>query len=197
MSCTTKLSVSILRDCDEPNVAGIEQEILLISVDDLLASGITKDVTTPNSLLTDIACESGTQGYKIDGIKQIIRYTNSFVTSEDSLNGVKHMIEGIRIYDQSQEARDQINRLIAGGRFFAVLERKWKGVDDDDAFLFFGIEHGLELLDLSDASNENDGCTVISLGTPEGFKEPYLPHVLLETDYDTTKAAFDLFFATA
>lgn len=191
------ITADVLHDCDNVPVAGIEQKLILINYDDLLASGITFDVTTPSTLITDIALEAGKTGYLVENIKQIMNYTNSLEYTEDSENGIIHSINGIRFYDPSASGRDQLNKLIRGAKVYAVLETKWKGTDGESAFKFFGLNYGLELKELIDNSNENDGTVVISLGTPQGFKEPFLPHILLDTDYDTTKTAFDNKFAAA
>ena len=79
----------------------------------------------------------------------------------------------------------------------AIVEKKWKGTDNENAFKVFGLVHGLEISELTDNSRENDGTSVITLSTPAGFKEPKVPHQLLETDYDTTKTAFDNKFEAA
>lgn len=198
MSCASKISAAITRDCVNPALAGVDNTVgvLLINKEDLLITNITEDVTYPNALLTDITLNSGTQGYLIEGFKRMITYTNPFVSAEDAINGVRHTIK-MPWLDTSAEGRAQLNKLLAGQRFYAVLERNWKGVDQEDAFLFFGYKLGLELVEFVDESETTDGVPMITIGTPEPYKEPYLPHVLLETDYATTKTAFDAFFAEA
>lgn len=198
MACTIKIAAAVTRDCANLPVAGVDNAsgIVLINKEDLLKSGITKNATIPNALLDDIALNSGTQGYKLDGFKRMISYTNPLVIAEDSINGVRHTIK-FPWFDLSAQGRAELNKVIAGQRFYIVLERNWKGTDEDDAFLFFGIEHGLELVELVDESEATDGVPMVTLGTPDGYKEPYLPHVLLDTDYATTKTAFNLGFPTA
>lgn len=197
MSICENISADILRDCTNKPVRGIEQSLVLINVDDLPASGITFDGTNPSSLITALSLASGKTGYKIDGIKNIMNYTNSFENGEDAESGVMHSIAGIRINDPSAAIRAEINKFIGGAKVFAVLERKWKGTNNASAFLFFGLKFGLELTELADASNENDGTTVLTLSTPTGDKEPYLPHIYLDTDYDTSKTTFNNKFAAA
>lgn len=196
MSCVTALSQDILRDCQNPPVAGIEQKIVLISRSLLPRTGITKNATNPNELLDAITLTSG-QGYIIEGQKQHLTYTNPFDVSADQRNGMKHTIAGIRWYDQTPAGRQQLNKLMAGENVFGVLERKWKGASSAHAFLFFGIEYGLEISEGNENAEENGGLALISLATPGDYQEPYLPHILLDTDYATTKTAFDNGFAAA
>jgi hypothetical protein len=190
-----RVSDDVVVDCDNIPVGGIEQRLTLINVDDLTSAGITLDVTNPTSLITGLELLPNKVGYEIQGIKQIMKFTNAAEIPEDSFNGMKHQLIGIKFFDNSEECRTQINKYLAGAKVFAVLERKWKGPDNKYAFLFFGMKFGLELAELVDNSDENDGAIMISLATPAGFKEPYLPHIYRDTDYETSKTAFNNKFA--
>ena len=195
MSVCAKIGADIVKDCDNTPVMGIEQRLVLINVEDLPATGIEFDVTLPSALITGITLNALKTGYEVQGIKQIMSYTNGLETAEDSENGIKHALSGIRIYDPSEQTRNQVNKFVRGARVFAVLERKWKGEANAHAFLFFGLKFGLELSELTDSSNENDGTIVMGLSTPAGFKEPYLPHIYRDTDYPTSLTAFNNKFA--
>lgn len=189
MSICAKIGENILYDCNNRSVQGIEQRIVLINEADLLASGITFDALLPNALITDISLVVGKIGYEIQGIKQIMNYTNSLVADENSEDGVKHSITGIKIFDPSEKIRSEINKYIAGAKVYAVLERKWKGIDNKHAFLFFGLKFGLMLSEMKDDSA--DGVISISLSTFGKFKEPYLPHIYRDVDYATSLTAFN------
>ena len=193
MSICAKISQDVAFDCDNPPVSGIEQKIILVNRDDI--ENVVYDATSPGELITDITLKTGTTGYEIQGIKQVMGYSNTLVTEENSLNGVTHSIDGIRFYDPSVESQKTINDFINGANVVAIVEKKWKGVDSANSFKVFGLVHGLEITDLTDNSRENDGTSVITLSTPSGYKEPKVPHQLLETDYATTKTAFDNKFA--
>ena len=188
-----KIAEDFLYNCDNRTVQGMEQKLILINEADLSASGITFDATYPNSLITAINLNTGTSGFEVQGIKQIMNFTNTLVAEEASEDGVTHSITGIRIYDPSEEIRNEINKYIAGATVYAVIERKWKGTDNKHAFLFFGLKFGLTVSELTEDSAE--GTIVMSLSTTGGQKEPYLPHVYRDTDYATSKAAFDNKFA--
>ena len=196
MNICAKMGQDVLRSCDNKPVKGIEQRLVLINTEDLPATEISFDATLPSSLITHLQLASGKTGYEVQGIKQIMNYTNSIEVSEDSENGVKHSLAGIRIYDPSETTRNEVNKFIAGAKVYGVLERKWKGEDNAHAFLFFGLKFGLELTELVDSSNENDGTIVMTLSTPAGFKEPYLPHIYRDTDYQTSLTAFNNKFAS-
>lgn len=189
MSVCAKIGKDVVYDCNNRSVQGIEQRLVLINESDLIASGITFDVLLPNSLITGITLVTGKIGYEIEGIKQIMNYSNSLVADDNSEDGVKHSITGIKIYDPSEDIRNEINKYIAGAKVYAVLERKWKGVDNEHAFLFFGLKFGLMLSEMKDDSA--DGVISISLSTYGKFKEPYLPHIYRDTDYPTSLTTFN------
>jgi hypothetical protein len=197
MACTTKIAQAIARNCATPNQMGLEQEILLINHADLLKANIDLNSSTPNSLIDDITLNSGTQGYMLEGFKKMIRYNNTFVGSQETSNGVIHTLENIPWYDQSAAGLNELSKLQDGARVYVVVKRIFQGVDQESAFRFFGYDYGLELTDFVEASNENDGVPLITLGTPDGFKEQYLPRILLDTDFATTNTAFAAFFAEA
>lgn len=187
----SEIENDILRLCTDQPVANLEQKVLLVQASLLPASGITFDGSNPNSLITALVMTSG-DGRLVEGImnKTWINNGNTFVNPADGSPGFIHQLNGIRILDPSQEKRDEINKLATGGAtVFAIVERKWRGPSDLDAFLFHGLKFGLVIPDggIIDNSNENDGALVITLQTPEGFKEPWMPHVYLDTDYATTE----------
>lgn len=195
-SICAKISKDIQRNCDDKPVAGMEQRLVLINCDDLPYTGIGFDEDYPNALINLIKLNGNTTGYEVQGIKQIMKFTNSLEKNDEGEDGTTHSITGIRFYDPSEEARDEINKFIGGARVFAVLETKWKGVENKYAFKFFGLKFGLELSELTEASAENDGTVVMSLKTPNGFKEPYLPHIYRDTDYETSLTTFNNKFAS-
>lgn len=190
----SEIENDILQDCANKPVAHLEQKVLLIPASKLPSTGITFDGSYPNALITDIALNTAETGELIEGImnKTWINNGNTFVNPADGSPGFIHMLNGIRILDPSHEKRDEINKLAVGGAtVFAIIERKWKGTSSEDAFLFHGLKFGLSIPDggIIDNSNENDGALVITLQTPEGFKEPHMPHVYLDTNYATTQTA--------
>lgn len=195
-SICKKISRDLLRDCNRKPIPGMEQRIVLINYDDLKSSGIILDDTNPNSLIKQLRLIPGNKGFMIDSIKQIMNFTNSLEKNDEGEDGVTHAITGIRISDPSEEIRDEVNKFIGGAKVFAVIETKWKGVNNKHAFKFFGMQFGLELSELTEGSKENDGTIVMSLKTPTGFKEPYLPHIYRDTDYNTSLTAFNNRFAS-
>lgn len=193
--CAGEITAGFLFDCDAPPIAGIEQKLVLINVEDV--TSIVDAVAPLNkSQITDIILAATKTGYEVQGVKQVLNFTNSLDAPETSSNGVIHSLS-LRVFTPSVEARAEINNFIQGSKVFAVVERKNKGTDKVDAFLFFGQRHGLILSELTDDANENDGTIGLVLSTPPGLREPFLPKVYLDTDYATSKTAFDNLFEAA
>lgn len=191
--CTDPIVSDLLFNCDNPPVAGLQPEIVLINVDQL--DSFTKDGALPDSLLTNITLNAAQTGYRIEGVKSVFNHSNTIDIPEDSLNGVLHSLS-VRVYNKTAEGRDQVNKLIQGSKVYAVVKRKDGGNDANDAaFLVFGIDHGLVVSDMTDDANENQGTILLTLSTPPNVRETYLPHVLLITDFDTTNTAFENKFA--
>lgn len=130
----------------------------------------------------------------IEGVqnKNVLNHSNTFTNPADGTPGFVHMLQGIKILDPSVEKRQAIEELMAGGgSYYAITERLWKGTSSEDAFLFYGFDCGLHVPDggLVDNSNENEGTMMLTLQTPEGFKETGLPKIVKLTDYATTVTA--------
>ena len=184
------LGADILADCINRPVAGVEQKLVLFPLDTLTTYTQTDGLATAMTL--------SAAGFVIDGINDVLRFENSFVRPAESQAGFKHSLPGIIIRNISVATRNEINKLLVGGKkYAAVLERRAKGAAKADAFLVFGPTYGLEVPDggFVDNSNENDGMMVLTLTSPDFAKEPRVPDVLLLTDYATTKTASDAGFA--
>jgi hypothetical protein len=192
-----KISQDIFNNCIDKPVKGIKQRLMLINSADLPLTGINFSSTVPSSLIEQLTLAAGKRAFEIQGLKQIMKFTNTGEFPEDSNNGVIHSISGIRFQDPSELIRAEINNFLNGANVYAVLHRNWTGEENKQAFLFFGLKFGLEASELIEDSGENDGTSVLSLSTPSGFSEPYMPHIFRDTDYATSLTAFNNKFASA
>jgi hypothetical protein len=77
--------------------------------------------------------------------------------------------------------------------FIVVIENNFRGETGNAAFEIYGLDVGLELVEMetnkSDA--ETQGAYVLTLRTPELYKEPHLPATFYVTSYAATKALFN------
>lgn len=197
MSCLTdKISADIAVDCDNLTIAGIEEDILLIPHGDVDKTSSVIDETN-NMLITTLKCKPGTSGYLLEGVKQTNGYNSEFVPGDDqTLDKHRHGIRG-RILTPSAANRQQYNKLGKGESYLAIVNKKYKGADSEDAFLVLGWDQGIYLTEGTESSYENDAAIVLAMASKDTMLELDSPRVLLETDYDTTLTAFNNKFAEA
>jgi hypothetical protein len=195
MACDGLITADILYDCDNSPLGGLETDVLLFNVEDLDIAALTVDAQN-GDIVTNFQLLTGKTGFLLQGVKQINSASSELVKKEFSSDKHKHVFNGV-VLNVSAANKKQINIMSGGSKYIAVIDRKWKGEDNKEAFLILGLESGLELLTATWNSNENDGVLQFSLESTDGFEEPKLPNTLLETDYATTKAAFDNKFVQA
>ena len=188
MACEGLISADLLYDCTNPPVGGLETDVVLINVADLDRAAITYDATNKD-IVTNLQLLPATTGYLFQGIKQINTASSELVKKEFSSDKEKHSFNGV-LLNVSAENKGQINQFKDGGKYVAVVNRKWKGAANAEAFLILGLEVGLEIETQTWNSDENDGTLQFVLSSAEGFEEPRLPNTLLETNYATTLIAF-------
>lgn len=194
MACSDKLAADILKDCNNAPVAGLEVDVLLFNREDVDFGSLTYDATN-DLILTNFQLLSGSTGFKLEGIKQSNGASSELVV-KDYTNAYKHMISGA-IVAPSAENMLSLEQIMNGGSYVAIVERKWKGTNGDDAFLVLGLDAGMIASSSTWNSKENSGIELFELASEDQYEEPRKPRVLLETDYATTKAAFDNKFVQA
>lgn len=195
MACDGLLTSDILFDCDNAPKGGIEVDVLLFNREDIDIDAVTFDASN-KLLMTNFQLKSGKTGYLLQGVKQIQSAAAELVKKETSVDAFKHIFNGV-ILNFSAANKLEIQSMAEGASLVAVIELKWKGASNADAFQVLGYDAGLELNTLAWNTNENDGTVSIELSSVDGFEEPKMVMTLLETDYSTTKTAFDAKFAEA
>lgn len=185
MPCITDINKDLLFDCDNLPSAGIEKNVLLVNRQDI--NYTTSPVTGG---VVDVNLKPGTEGFMIEGIKQINSYNYEVTVNTDSLNRVTHSFIG-RIYDLSPENKAQINAFVNGANVVAIVENLAKGADQLNAFEVLGFENGLEISEGAKNSLENDGAFVLTLSSNEQTLESKVPLTFLDTDFATTKTKFE------
>lgn len=194
MACEGLITADILFDCANPSVGGLETDVLLINADDINIATTTTD-STNKIKLTNLALKATKTAFLLQGVKQINGTSCELVKKEFGPDKFKHAFTGV-ILNPSAANKLQATHLSEGGKYVVVVEQKWKGASNADAFQVYGLKSGLELMTLTYNSKENDGTISFTLESTEGFEEPTVPMTLLETDYATTKTAFDAKFAS-
>lgn len=196
MSCLTDtLAANIAVNCDYLSIAGIESDVVIIPKANIDRTASTFDAAN-RMLMTNLQCKSGTSGFKIEGIKQLQGYNQEFVPSDDSLDRYRHVFEGV-IMTPSAENRLQASKLAKGEAYVVVINKKYKGENDEDAFVVLGWDSGLYVTALTENSRENDAAIRFTLSSKDISLEYDAIRNLLQTDYATTLADFDTQFAEA
>lgn len=196
MGCLSeKLSADLLANCDHLSVTGIEADVILIplSLVDKAASTIN---ATNRILLDNLACTTGNTGLKLEGVKQLNGYNWEFVPSEETTDKYRHIFSGI-ILTPSAENRLEASKMAKGESYLVVVNKKYKGENQEDAFLVLGWDTGLYVTEMTENSKESDAAIKFTLSSKDDSLEYDMPRLLLETDYATTLAAFTNKFATA
>lgn len=195
MACEGLITADMLFDCANAPIGGIEPNVLLFNTLDIDYTTITRDGTNPD-IVTNFQLKTGKTGYLLQGVKQVNVAMSELVKKEFSNDKRKHTFNGV-VFNASAANKAQLNEMAKGGKYAVMVERKWKGVNNAEAFLIYGLDSGMELTTEVHNTNENDGVLQFSLASADGYEERYLPSTVLETDYATTKTAYDAKFVQA
>lgn len=181
------LTDDILNNCDNEFVGGGSENLILFNYRDIL----DYDVNVDNGQIIegiDLTTSPQAKGYLIQGFKQSVEETRSVVANPFK-NYYNHQFV-FRVFGNTPEVKKQIEGL-ANGRFVAIYENNYKGVDGNAAFELYGKVQGLVCTVMEAAKNDADsqGAYVITLSTPDNNKEPNLPAtVYVGGSYTATKA---------
>lgn len=192
--CEEDLAGDILRSCNDNNVGGIETDVLLFNKKDIDETQTTFDATN-GMIVTNFKLKAGKTGYLFQGVKQVNSVRSELVVKETSENKWKHAFLG-NIPNSSAVNKKRLSE-IDKSDIVAMVQTKFKGTDNKDAFQLFGYHVGMNLGESVYASNENDGAITINVASLDGYEEPKPPYTVLNTDYETTLTNFNNKFATA
>lgn len=195
INCEEKLTAAIQKDCDNKPKGGIEVGVIFYNFDDLDKGNTTFDGSN-DLIITNLATKSGTTGYLLDGIKQVNSASSELIKNEEGFDKHRHLFRGV-ILAPSAANKKRLDEIASGGRYVVIIEKKWKGTDQDDAFEILGYDAGLVIASVIWDTKESDGVIKFEIASEENFEEPKMPLNILETNYATTKTAFDGLFATA
>lgn len=195
IDCTGALTADILFDCENTAVGGIEQNVVLINQDDIDRATTTVDADN-RILLTNLQLKAGKTGYKLTGVKQSNGKAWELVKKENAPDKFKHTFSGV-IFNPSADNKEQADSLSKGAKYVVVVEQKWKGEGNADAFEVLGLNSGLELTTMTNNSKENDNMIMFELSSADGYEEVTMPKTLLDGTYAATKTVFDNKFVQA
>lgn len=194
-SCLTALTADLLVDCTDADITGLEERVVLINYADLEpGTGIVYSGGDPTTkIVTNINLQVGTTGYLLEGVRQLNSLLNENVIADDAVDKWRHSFVG-QVRNLNTNARIQMDN-IAGGRFLAVVEKRWKGTDNLAAFVVLGPQRGLRLTVGVENSSEAEGVYAFTIASEDNALESLGAPNFLDTDYATSLTEFNNLFA--
>jgi hypothetical protein len=192
--CDGLLTADILNDCENSAIAGIEADVLIFNNQEINRTATTFDAVK-KLLITDLVLNTGKTGFLLEGVKQVNALKMELVKKELGNDKYKHTFSFLILNptEANRRALDTMN----GGYFSVLVETKFKGALNAEPFLLGGYASGMQLLTATFATNENDGTISVEMSSVDGFEEPKPLFTVLDTDYATTKTAFNAKFVGA
>lgn len=190
-SCAATISDNIAKDCDKPLVPGYTGRGVLIDL-----SGnptITQSGTNPRTI-TAVALGTGVKCAVIDNSfgGQPLNGTNVQSNTDDGMMKYRKTVV-VQIPQRGSEISKAVVEPMSQNPlgYMAILEKKDRS--GNGSFEVVGFEQGLTANEDGITRNEyeNGGCTVATLSCNESMYE----YAFFDTDYETTKAAFDALVA--
>jgi len=190
MGCLDGLSDNFVSDvCLRPPVAGLEKTVKIVNLEDIDKAAVTFDVD--GVIITNFELLATKVAIELPGFKLSNNAAFTIVEKENLPNSFSHNFNGV-VTEFDAAARMNLRKLNADTRVVVLVENKFKGAAKAIAFEVYGYNSGLTLgTDTTRSVNENNGVLSLSLVSAPGEEEPHEPYIWFDTDYATTKAAFD------
>jgi len=187
--CTTAgLTTNISTDCDKPRIKGYEQIGLLILKSDIDMTATTVSSSNPR-IIDNLALKSTKTAAVVYNSKKNPLPFNGTQTvynrdADQYDKTVQFYYEGI-----GGAAALAVVEPLKDGDYVLILERKHKVSAGTGSFQVFGWQKGLSAGNEGGAQvqDEETGYWLMTMTT----QEPYAEIEWLDTNYATTKAAFD------
>lgn len=186
-ACGGSLSANLDMDCANPRVIGYEDVALIFNRDDIDWASVTTDASNPR-IVTAWAVKTGKKPYVIYNPR----------INPDSFNGTNNTFnQEANNYDKTVQfyyegiggdAAKNVVEPLKAGRYIIMLQRKDHA--GDGSFPLVGFQAGLTAT--AQVQDEENGYWLMTMTCKESMAEVSF----FDTDYATTKAAFDTLLAT-
>ena len=187
-NCLVGIDGDIIADCTDMPFAGLEANVRLINRNDIDFSATT--FNADKTICDTLVLLEDKVAFTLGGFKKSNDAGFKLVKKDTTNDGFEHELKGVA-FNRKPDTLDQINRLCKGNRIVAVVEYKHKGSTNTEAYMIYGIASGLELQEASHTANGNNATISLRLASAKDEEEPNVPCIFLDTDYATTKAAFE------
>ncbi len=193
MGCLDGLTDSFTSDvCANPPVAGLEQTVKIVNLADIDKASVTF-LTSDNIVIDNFVLTAPATAIELPGFKLSNNVSFTIAEKDNLPNSFVHNFSGV-VTEFDAAARMNVRKLNADVRVVVIVENKFKGdsTTKNIAFEVYGYHAGMSLsADTTRSAVENNGTLQLSLSSVEGEEEPTEPLIWFDTDYATTKAAFD------
>lgn len=181
MACNGEMLQSILFDCDNPAIGGVEEKIWAFNRSEVT---FTVDATNP-CRLTGFTVEATKNSFVIEAFKNTVDAGSDLVVSETSPDKWNQFVSAL----VKAKTADEIENIKSMNDLVFVVWTKDKGNNQEGAFEVFGRQTGMYKSAVTRRVNAEDGRYPLEFTNLAG-QESTCPHdVLLDTDYATTLAA--------
>lgn len=184
--CSSALSGNLASDCENTRIPGYEQIGVIFNRTDVDWANLALSATNPR-IIEDIAAATGKKPYALYNNKNNplpFDGTNTTYNSDTDQyeKTLQFYYEGI-----GGDVSADVVEPLKGGEYIAILQRKdHRG---DGSFQVFGFQSGLKAN--AQVQDETTGYWLITMAC----SEPSAEVSFFDTDYATTKAAFDALVA--
>lgn len=184
--CIGLLASSVTQDCDNPRIAGYEDVALIFNRSDIDWTAVTVDAQN-SRIVTGITMVSGKKPFVVYNPKMAnlpFNGTNSVFASD-----VDRYTKQVMFYYKGigGDASKDVIEPLKSGQFMMILQRK--DHIGDGSFQLIGYQSGLTAS--AQELNEEQGYWSMTMEA----SEPSAEVSFFDTDYVTTKAAFDTLLA--
>lgn len=191
-SCAGSLAANIAKDCAHPMVGGYTGRALLIPLTNTLTFAV--DATNPR-IITGITMGVGEKLAVIDNVWPIAMDGSNTKSNADGGRRKYTKTFAFRIPLRGAGTSKDIVEPLAESPlgFIAVLEKKDRVGDGSYEIVGYGQGLTVNPDGIERNDNENDGDIVVTMSCEEQFFEV----TFFDTNYATTKAAFEALMASA
>ena len=187
-NCLEGIDGNIIADCVDMPFAGLEANVRLINRNDIDYAATT--FNADKTVCTSLVLKATKEAFTIVGFKKSNDAGFKLIKKDMTNDGFEHELKGVA-FNRKPDTLDQINKLCKGNKIVAIVEYKHKGSTNTEAYMIYGINSGLELQEATHTANANNGTISLRLASTKDEEEPNVPCIFLDTDYATTKAAFE------
>lgn len=186
-SCVGNLAGQIQMDCQSPLESGYTGRAIIMSEAVFAAARVTRDAQNPR-IYTDIGDGQWPSAHIVDNVS-ITPFDGSSTTGNGDAGYPKFVkAMAIRIPERGAAVAKNIIEPLAFGRYVMIVEKEDKA--GDGSFEIIGAQSALRCVDPSTITRQetaNGGAWSATLQCTEQYAEV----VWFDTNYATTKAAFD------